>query len=98
MEYYSAIKKNTFNQFYEVDETEAYYTEWSKPEIKTPIQYTNTQHYKKFIKFHKVLMPEHPYSFFAPVEHNVIQLITNSISLYLIKGKKLRVTGSLVQL
>ena len=26
----------------EVDETEAYYTEWSKPERKTPIQYTNT--------------------------------------------------------
>ena len=25
----------------EVDETGAYYTEWSKPEIKTPIQYTN---------------------------------------------------------
>ena len=25
----------------EVDETEAYYTEWSKPERKTPIQYTN---------------------------------------------------------
>ena len=26
----------------EVDETGAYYTEWSKPEGKTPIQYTNT--------------------------------------------------------
>ena len=26
----------------EVDETGAYYTEWSKPERKTPIQYTNT--------------------------------------------------------
>ena len=25
----------------EVDETGAYYTEWSKPEGKTPIQYTN---------------------------------------------------------
>ena len=25
----------------EVDETRAYYTEWSKPERKTPIQYTN---------------------------------------------------------
>ena len=25
----------------EVDETGAYYTEWSKPETKTPIQYTN---------------------------------------------------------
>ena len=25
----------------EVDETAAYYTEWSKPERKTPIQYTN---------------------------------------------------------
>ena len=26
----------------EVDETGDYYTEWSKPERKTPIQYTNT--------------------------------------------------------
>ena len=26
----------------QVDETGAYYTEWSKPERKTPIQYTNT--------------------------------------------------------
>ena len=26
----------------EMDETGAYYTEWSKPERKTPIQYTNT--------------------------------------------------------
>ena len=26
----------------EVDETGAYYTEWSKPERKTPIQYTST--------------------------------------------------------
>ena len=25
-----------------MDETGAYYTEWSKPEGKTPIQYTNT--------------------------------------------------------
>ena len=25
-----------------MDETGAYYTEWSKPERKTPIQYTNT--------------------------------------------------------
>ena len=25
----------------EVDETGTYYTEWSKPERKTPIQYTN---------------------------------------------------------
>ena len=35
MEYYSAIKKN------EVDETGAYYTEWSKWERKAPIQYIN---------------------------------------------------------
>ena len=27
-----------------MDETGAYYTEWSKPEIKTPIRYTNTYH------------------------------------------------------
>ena len=45
MEYYSAIKKNTFESVQihlnQVDETGAYYTEWSKPERKTPIQYTN---------------------------------------------------------
>ena len=28
-----------------MDETGAYYTEWSKPERKTPIQYTNTYIY-----------------------------------------------------
>ena len=39
MEYYSAIKKNACSN--EVDETGAYYTEWSKPERKAPIQYTN---------------------------------------------------------
>ena len=43
MEYYSAIKKNAFESVLiqlvdEVDETEAYYTEWSKLERKTPIQ------------------------------------------------------------
>ena len=41
MEYYSAIKKNAFESFNEVDETGAYYTEWSKSERKTPIQYIN---------------------------------------------------------
>ena len=45
MEYYSAIKKNTFECILssnEADETGADYTEWSKPERKTLIQYTNT--------------------------------------------------------
>ena len=32
---------NIWNSSNEVDETGAYYTEWSKPERKTPIQYTN---------------------------------------------------------
>ena len=32
MEYYSAIKKNTFESVLMMDETEAHYTEWSKPE------------------------------------------------------------------
>ena len=32
------LNKKGYN---EVDETGAYYTEWSKPERKTPIQYTN---------------------------------------------------------
>ena len=44
MEYYSAIKKNAFESVLmdEVDETGAYYTEWSKSERKTPTQYINT--------------------------------------------------------
>ena len=41
MEYYSAIKKFIWLTFNEVDETGAYYTEWSKSERKTPIQYIN---------------------------------------------------------
>ena len=41
MEYYSAIKKNIFESVLIVDETGANYTEWSKPERKTAIQYTN---------------------------------------------------------
>ena len=40
MEYYSAIKKKyIWISSNEVDETGAYYTEWSQPERKTPIQY-----------------------------------------------------------
>ena len=41
MEYYTAIKEYIWISSNEVDETGAYYTEWSKPERKTPIQYTN---------------------------------------------------------
>ena len=38
MEYYSAIKENTFEfSSDEMDETGTYYTERSKPERKTPI-------------------------------------------------------------
>ena len=36
------LKRMHLNQFNKVDETGAYYTERSKPERKTPIQYTNT--------------------------------------------------------
>ena len=39
--YYSAIKNNILISSNEVDETGADYTERSKPERKTPIQYTN---------------------------------------------------------
>ena len=40
MEYYSAIKKeHIWISSSEVDETGAYYTEWSKSERKTPTQY-----------------------------------------------------------
>ena len=40
MEYYSAIKKEyIWISSDEVDETGAYYTEWSKPEKKISIQY-----------------------------------------------------------
>ena len=43
MEYYSTIKKNTFESvLMRWMRTGAYYTELSKPERKTPIQYTNT--------------------------------------------------------
>ena len=43
MEYYSAIKKNTFESvLMRWMKTGAYYTERSKAERKTPIQYTNT--------------------------------------------------------
>ena len=42
MEYYSAIKKEyIWISSNEMGETTAYFTEWSKPERKTPIQYTN---------------------------------------------------------
>ena len=36
-----AEKEYIWISYNEVDETWAYYTEWSKPERKTPIQYTN---------------------------------------------------------
>ena len=43
MEYYSAIKKECiWISSNEVDETGAYYTEWSKSERKTPIQYIDS--------------------------------------------------------
>ena len=46
MEYYSALKKNAFESVsMRWDETAAYYTEWSKSERKTPIQYINTHIY-----------------------------------------------------
>ena len=41
MEYYSATKKNAFESVLEVDETGAYYTERSKSERKTSVQYIN---------------------------------------------------------
>ena len=43
VEYYSAIEKeHIWVSSNEVDETGAYYTEWSKSERKTQISYTNT--------------------------------------------------------
>ena len=39
MEYYSYLKECIWISSNEVDETGAYYTEWSKSEWKTPIQY-----------------------------------------------------------
>ena len=36
------LKRIHLNQFYAVDETGAYYTELSKSERETPIQYINT--------------------------------------------------------
>ena len=50
MEYYSVIKKEyIWISSNEVDETGAYYTGGSKPERKTPIQYTNA--YSGLISF-----------------------------------------------
>ena len=41
-EYYSAIKRNTFESVLnEVDESRAYYTEWSKSEREREISYSN---------------------------------------------------------
>ena len=37
-----------------MDETGAYYTEWSKPERKTPVQYTNT--YMEFRKMEMIIL------------------------------------------
>ena len=34
-------KEHIWLSYNEVDETEAYYTEWSKPEKEMPIQYIN---------------------------------------------------------
>ena len=41
---------------HEVDETGAYYTEWSKPERKTPIQYTNAYIWNLDLFFKTVLI------------------------------------------
>ena len=35
-------KEQVWVSFNELNETGAYYTEWSKPERETPIQYINT--------------------------------------------------------
>ena len=48
MEYYSAIKKNTFESvLMRWMKTGAYYTEWSKPKRKTPIQYCIYMEFRK---------------------------------------------------
>ena len=52
MEYYSAItKEHIWVSSNEVDETGAYYTEWSNSEGETPIQYINI-----YIEFRKMVM------------------------------------------
>ena len=38
----SYLKEHIWGSSNKVDETEAYFTEWSKSERKTPIQYINT--------------------------------------------------------
>ena len=38
---FTSLMKSFLFSSNEVDETGTYYTEWSKPERKTPIQYTN---------------------------------------------------------
>ena len=54
MEYYLAIKKYIWISSNEVDETWDYYTEWSKSERNTPIQYTNA--YLERCAFRKMVM------------------------------------------
>ena len=45
----SHLKEYIWISSNEVDETGAYYTEWSKPERKTPIQYINAYIWKKMV-------------------------------------------------
>ena len=50
--WYSHEKEYIWISSDEVDETGAYYPEWSKPERKTPIQFTNTY----ILEFKKMVM------------------------------------------
>ena len=43
-----------------MDETGTYYTEWSKPERKTPVQYTNNYSLKEFSVLHNHAKSEKP--------------------------------------
>ena len=52
MEYYSAKKEHVWVSSNEVDETGAYYTEWSKSERETPILYINAY----IMVFRKMIM------------------------------------------
>ena len=58
-----------------MDETGAYYTEWSKPERKTPIQYTNAYTTTLFMRSQiKTTLRYH----LTPVRMAIIQMSTNN--------------------
>ena len=51
MEYYSTLKGMHLGQFLELDETRAYYAEWSKSERERQISYINVHIWKRWQEY-----------------------------------------------